>query len=161
MTGIPPHNQFSQPMAAVYQATALKKEHDGGRVKALRGVDFTLTHGEFVAITGPSGCGKTSLLQILGALDRPSSGTLHYRGQSIPDLPDPSVYRSHQIGFIFQSFHLLPTFTAIENVQLPMFETEVTASQRLERARAIGIELHEKAVDVGREHRLGDRIVAA
>lgn len=134
-------------MAAVYQATALKKEHDGGRVKALRGVDFTITHGEFVAITGPSGCGKTSLLQILGALDRPSSGTLHYRGQSIPDLPDPSVYRSHQIGFIFQSFHLLPTFTAIENVQLPMFETEVTASQRLERAREL---MHA----VGLEHRL-------
>jgi ABC-type lipoprotein export system ATPase subunit len=81
--------------------------------------------GELLAITDPSGCGKTTLLQMLGALDRPTAGTLLYRGKSIPNLPDPSNYRTREIGFIFQAFHLLPTFTALENVQIPMLETEI------------------------------------
>lgn len=75
--------------------------------------------GEFLAITGPSACGKTTLLQLLGALDKPTAGRLMYRGSSIPDLPDPSTYQSQEIGFIFQAFHLLPTFTALEKVQIP------------------------------------------
>lgn len=118
----------------VFTAVGLKKEFDDGRVQALRGVDFSITQGEFVAITGPSGCGKTTLLQMLGALDFPSSGTLHYRGNSIPDLPEPATYRAREIGIIFQSFHLLPTFTSLENVQIPMFETDMRAAQRKERA---------------------------
>lgn len=100
-----------------------------------------------MAITGPSGCGKTTLLQMLGALDRPTGGTLLYRGNSIPNLPDPSTYRAREIGFIFQSFHLLPTFTALENVQIPMFESEIPYSERKNRA----ITLLES---VGLEHRL-------
>jgi putative ABC transport system ATP-binding protein len=67
-------------------------------------------------------------------LDRPTSGTLLYRGQSLPDLPNPAAYRAHEVGFIFQAFHLLPTFTAVENVQIPMFETDRSASERRERA---------------------------
>ena len=118
----------------VFAAVGLKKEFDDGRVQALRGVDFCIAQGEFVAITGPSGCGKTTLLQMLGALDFPSSGTLHYRGNSIPDLPEPAAYRAREIGIIFQAFHLLPTFTALENVQIPMFETAMRAAQRKERA---------------------------
>ncbi len=118
----------------VYSAVGLKKEFDDGRVQALRGVDFCIAEGEFVAITGPSGCGKTTLLQMLGALDFPSAGTLHYRGNSIPDLPEPATYRAREIGIIFQAFHLLPTFTALENVQIPMFETDMRAAQRKERA---------------------------
>ncbi len=117
-----------------FAATNLKKEFDDGRVQALRGVEFTIEQGEFVAITGPSGCGKTTLLQMLGSLDFPSSGSLEYRGNSIPDLPDPAKYRAREIGIIFQAFHLLPTFTALENVQLPMFETSRTAAERKERA---------------------------
>jgi putative ABC transport system ATP-binding protein len=103
--------------------------------------------GEFVAVIGPSGCGKTTLLQLLGALDRPSSGTLLYRGNSIPNLPNPPAYRALEIGFIFQSFHLLPTFTALENVQIPMFETGLSASERNDRA----VDLLKS---VGLEHRL-------
>ena len=121
----------------VFAAVGLKKEFDDGRVQALRGVDFCITQGEFVAITGPSGCGKTTLLQMLGALDFPSAGTLHYRGNSIPDLPDPAAYRAREIGIIFQAFHLLPTFTAVENVQLPMLETDMSAAQRKERAELL------------------------
>lgn len=112
----------------------MKKQYDDGCVQALRGVNFRITQGEFVVIIGPSGCGKTTLLQILGALDVPSSGILHYRGKSIADLPDPSGYRAHEIGIIFQAFHLLTTFTAVENVQMPMFETDRPSALRTQRA---------------------------
>jgi len=126
------------------QAKALTREFDDGQVKALRGVDFSIREGESVAITGPSGCGKSTLLQLLGALDRPSSGDLLYRGESVPDLPDPASYRACEIGFIFQAFHLLPTFTALENVQIPMFESDRSQSERRERAvellRLVGLE---------------------
>jgi ABC-type lipoprotein export system ATPase subunit len=118
----------------VFDVKGLQKEFDDGNVKALRGVDLRILPGEFVAITGPSGCGKTTLLQMLGALDVPGAGSLHYRGKSLPGLPDPAAYRAREIGIIFQSFHLLPTFTAVENVQLPMFETDRPMLQRRERA---------------------------
>ncbi len=131
----------------VYEAIGLQKEYDAGQVQALRGVDFQIRQGEFVAILGPSGCGKTTLLQMLGALDRPSKGSLHYRGSSLSGLRDASPYRAKEIGFIFQSFHLLQTFTAVENVQIPMFETSRPLRERKERA----IELLES---VGLGHRL-------
>jgi putative ABC transport system ATP-binding protein len=121
----------------VYEAVDLKKEYDEGQVRALRGVNFTIQAGEFVAILGRSGSGKSTLLQMLGALDRPSSGDLKYRGQSLATMPDTSRYRSHEIGFIFQAFHLLPTFTASENVQIPMFEGDLTTAARRERAEAL------------------------
>lgn len=128
----------------VFEGIGLKKEFDEGQVQALRGADFRIGEGDFVAITGPSGCGKTTLLQMLGALDRPSAGALLYRGASLPDLPDPAAYRAREIGFIFQAFHLLPAFTAIENVQIPMFETDRSVSERRQRAtellKAVGLE---------------------
>jgi ABC-type lipoprotein export system ATPase subunit len=122
------------PSRYIFEAIGIAKKFDDGQVQALRGVDFRVAEGEFVAITGPSGCGKTTLLQMLGALDKPTSGRLLYRGISIPDLPDPSSYRALEIGFIFQAFHLLPTFTAQENVQIPMFENRLRASEREGRA---------------------------
>ena len=131
----------------VYDIKGLQKEFDDGRVKALRGVDLRIEQGEFVAITGPSGCGKTTLLQMLGALDLPSAGSLRYRGESLAEMADTAAYRAKEIGIIFQAFHLLPTFTAVENVQLPMFETDRPLTQRRERA----IELLKS---VGLEHRL-------
>jgi ABC-type lipoprotein export system ATPase subunit len=133
--------------ALVYEARGLTKSFDGGSVAALRGVDFHVREGEFVAVVGPSGCGKTTLLQLLGSLDRPSSGTLTYRGKSIANLPNPSEYRAREIGFIFQAFHLLPTFTVVENVQIPMFEGGLSRSERAGRAL-------ELLNDVGLEHRL-------
>ncbi len=133
--------------ASLLEAKTLTREFDEGQVKALRGVDFSIKEGEFVAIIGPSGCGKSTLLQLLGALDRPTSGTLFYRGISLPDHPNPAAYRAREVGFIFQAFHLLPTFTAAENVQIPMFEIDRSASER--RARAF-----ELLKLVGLEHRL-------
>jgi ABC-type lipoprotein export system ATPase subunit len=135
------------PGELIYEAIGLKKQFDNGKVMALRGLDLEIRQGEFVAIIGQSGCGKSTLLQMLGCLDRPSEGTLNYRGTSIPDMRDPAAYRAHQIGFVFQSFHLLPTFTVLENVQIPMFEGKLSRSQRKVR----GIELLES---VGLGHRL-------
>lgn len=132
----------------VYQASGLTKEYDDGRVAALRGIDLTIEHGEFVSIVGPSGCGKTTLLNMLGLLDRPSSGKLHFRGRDLSAIGDPAAYRAREIGFIFQSFHLLPNFTVEENVQIPMFG--LPCSPRERRARAV--ELLEA---VGLGHRLG------
>ena len=130
----------------LFEARDLKKGYEDGRVQALRGVNFQIAPGEFVAITGQSGCGKTTLLQMLGALDIPSSGSLKYRGHSIPDMVDPSEYRAREVGFIFQSFHLLPTFTALENIQLSMFGAGLPASQRKIRSMKL-------LKEVGLEHR--------
>jgi ABC-type lipoprotein export system ATPase subunit len=118
----------------IYEASGLIKQFDNGKVVALRGLDLQIRHGEFVAIVGQSGCGKSTLLQMLGSLDKPSEGTLRYRGVSIPDLPDPAAYRSNEIGFVFQAFHLLPTFTVLENVQMPMLWGKLSRSQRKARA---------------------------
>ena len=130
--------------SVVFEVSGLKKDFDEHQVHALRGVDLQIAVGEFVAIVGPSGSGKTTLLQMLGALDRPDEGTLKYHGESLPDLSDPAAYRAHEIGFVFQAFHLLPTFTASENVQIPMFENNTTGSQRetraLELLKAVGLE---------------------
>lgn len=134
-------------MPLVYEATGLTKKYDDGQVQALRGVDFRIGDGEFVAIVGPSGSGKTTLLQMLGALDRPSAGTLNYRGKSLSDLADPAAYRAHEIGFVFQAFYLLPTFTALENVEIPMFENNKSQVER--KARAIDL-----LKSVGLEHRV-------
>lgn len=130
--------------ACVFEAVGLKKEYDDGQVQALRGVGFRINEGEFVAIVGQSGSGKSTLLQMLGALDHPSAGELRYRGKLLAGHDDLTSYRAHEIGFIFQAFHLLPTFTAIENVQIPMFETDRSASERKGRAtellRLVGLE---------------------
>ena len=131
----------------LYEASGLTKEFDDGRVAALRGVDLSIRHGEFVSIVGPSGCGKTTLLNMLGLLDRPSAGKLCFRGRDLTEIDDAASYRAKEIGFIFQSFHLLPNFTIEENVQMPMFGLPGTPRER--RARAV--ELLEA---VGLGHRL-------
>ena len=134
----------SATATCVFEAVDLKKHYDDGQVQALRGLSFCINEGEFVAIIGPSGCGKTTLLQMLGALDSPSTGSLCYRGKSLPELPDLAAYRAREIGFVFQSFHLLPTFTALENVQIPMFETDRPLAGRQKRAcellESVGLE---------------------
>ncbi|MEY3480516.1 MAG: hypothetical protein RIQ71_1291 [Verrucomicrobiota bacterium] len=137
----------ASPGEVLYEASGLTKEFDDGRVAALRGVDLSIRHGEFVSIVGPSGCGKTTLLNMLGLLDRPSAGKLRFRGRDLTEIDDAASYRAKEIGFIFQSFHLLPNFTVEENVQMPMFGLPGTPRER--RARAV--ELLEA---VGLGHRL-------
>lgn len=129
------------------EARNLVKTFDGGRIQALRGVDLQIRAGEFIAITGPSGSGKSTLLQLLGGLDRPTTGEVVYRGQSFADSFDLDRYRSQHVGFVFQAFYLLPTLTAMENVQIPMFESRLKARERAEKAEVL-------LRDMGLEHRL-------
>ncbi len=103
------------------RAEGLVKHYSDGNVQALRGVSMEIAEGDFVAITGPSGCGKSTLLHLLGGLDRPTQGEVYYRGQPL-SRQDLDTFHAREVGFVFQSFHLLTTLTAIENVQIPMFE---------------------------------------
>ncbi|NUQ61808.1 MAG: ABC transporter ATP-binding protein [Pirellulales bacterium] len=102
----------------------LHKRYEGpqGGLEALKGVGFTVPAGDFVAVRGPSGCGKSTLLHILGAMDRPSEGSVRLRGQELSSLtPDElATFRRRHVGFVFQSFNLLPTLTVAENVALPL-----------------------------------------
>src|SRR5262245_13859780 len=100
------------------EARRLCKTYPDGHVNAVVDAGFSIRQGEYVAIVGPSGSGKSTLLNLLGALDRPDSGDVWFCGQPLGALPSLDEYRVKQIGFIFQSFHLLPTLTALENVQV-------------------------------------------
>ena len=103
---------------------------------ALRGVSFTIKDGEFLAIMGPSGSGKSTLMHILGALDTPSSGTYKLDGHDVSKLSDDELadIRRDRIGFVFQSFNLLPRATALRNVMLPLIYSEVPENERIDRA---------------------------
>ncbi|HEV3409480.1 MAG TPA: ABC transporter ATP-binding protein, partial [Chthoniobacterales bacterium] len=115
----------------------LRRSFDSGLVQALRGVSFTVGRGEFVSLMGPSGSGKTTLLNVLGALDNDFDGSVRIGGSELRALECPERFRARTIGFIFQSFHLLPALTAIENVQIPMFERDWSAKERRGRAAAL------------------------
>ena len=111
---------------------------DGSRViKVLQGTNLSVDRGEFVAIVGASGSGKTTLLNLIGGLDQPTSGTILIDGEDITLLNDEkmSAVRRHKIGVLFQDQHLLPIFTAIENVEVPMLLDDVPGEER--RARAM------------------------
>jgi putative ABC transport system ATP-binding protein len=122
----------------MYELTGVTKNYRKGRgtVAALAGVDLRIEDGEWLAIQGPTGHGKTTLLQILGGLDRPSSGTVDFGGQNLAALRENQVnrVRASSIGFIFQTFNLIPTLTAQENVETALVPLGVSTSQR--RARA-------------------------
>ena len=91
-------------------------EFDAGQVRALDGVDLDVQRGEFVALMGPSGCGKSSLLSLIGTLEQPSQGEIHFESQPYRAIKDQATFRRNNIGFIFQSFFLLPTLSAMDNV---------------------------------------------
>jgi putative ABC transport system ATP-binding protein len=125
----------------------LRKSYDDGRIEALRGVDLSVTAGEFLAISGASGSGKSTLLQLMGGLDVPTSGEVLFENAFLGTAVDLDHYRATQIGFIFQAFYLLPTLRAIENVQVPMLAVGLNSNHRAERAEAL-------LVEMGLEHRL-------
>ena len=112
----------------------LAKDYPDGRVHALADVNLSIAAGEYVAIMGPSGSGKSTLLNLLGALDRPSEGEVYFEGTPLGAVRDLDRLRSAKIGFVFQSFYLLPTLSALENVQIPMFEGPLGAGERARRA---------------------------
>jgi macrolide transport system ATP-binding/permease protein len=123
------------------QLTNVVRVHRMGEVAvtALRGVSLTIAPGEFVAIMGPSGCGKSTLLSLLGGLDRPTEGTIVASGRRISEMRDRQLadYRLQHVGTIFQSFNLIPTLSALDNVALPMTLGGVAATQRRDRSRRL------------------------
>ncbi len=129
------------------RAEGLVKTYPDGDVKAVRGVSLAIDRGEFAAITGPSGCGKSTLLHLLGGLDRPDGGEVFFGGEPLSGL-DLDAFRARRLGFVFQSFHLVPTLTALENVQVPMFESEWPRAERAGRAGRL-------LDEVGLSHRAG------
>ncbi len=112
----------------------LGKVYPDGKVTAIVDMNLTIRHGEYVAIMGPSGTGKSTLLNLLGALDRPTSGEIYFEGEPLSTMRDLDALRSRRIGFVFQSFYLLPTLSALENVQIPMFEGDLSSQERIDRA---------------------------
>jgi putative ABC transport system ATP-binding protein len=113
------------------------RSFEDGRIPALADVSFRAGPGEFVAVTGPSGCGKSTLLNLIGALDRATSGSITVDGQRVEQLANPARYRATVVGFVFQFHNLVPTLTALENVQLPMLGQGLTRRGRLDRARML------------------------
>jgi len=107
---------------------------DGNQVHALNGVSFSVRRGEMVAVMGPSGCGKSTLLHILGALDRPTSGLARVAGQDIGALRNADRFRARTVGFVFQLHNLIPTLTAVENVEIPLRGQPMSGAQRRKRA---------------------------
>lgn len=141
-------------MAALIEATNLVKLYRMGEetVHALDGVSFSIPRGDYCAIVGPSGSGKSTLMNIIGGLDTPSNGRIVIAGNDIGAMNDDdlAVFRNQTIGFVFQSFNLLPRLTALENVELPMIYGGVLPKERKQRAA----ELLER---VGLGQRMGHR----
>lgn len=109
--------------APIFRAEGLALHFDDGRTHALDGVDLDVAAGEFVAIVGASGCGKSSLLNLIGALDTPTAGECYFRGQPYAAMLDLADFRRRHIGFVFQSFHLIPTLGVLDNVLVPTIGT--------------------------------------
>ncbi len=132
------------------EADTVSRYFVDGDVTAVSDVSFRIVAGEYVALVGKSGSGKSTLLNLLGGLDSPTGGTIRFAGRDLADFGDPANFRSSQLGFVFQSFHLVSVLTAAQNVQLPMFETDLSARQRRQRAAEL-LEL------VGMSHRADQR----
>ena len=132
---------------AILQLTDICKDYQQGKepVRVLKNINLTVEQGDYLAIMGPSGSGKTTLMNIIGCLDVPTSGSYTLEGRDLKDLSDDDLaeVRNKHIGFVFQSFHLLPKMDALDNVALPLLYADVPLKERRERAeealKAVGL----------------------
>ena len=143
---------MTTPAVEAIDVTRSYELEGGVRVDALRGVSLRIDQGEYVAIIGPSGSGKSTLMHLLGCLDRPTTGQLRIDGRDIAVLDDTDLarLRNETVGFVFQSFQLLPRISATANVALPLVYRGVSRAERTERA-------HRALTAVGLQHRLDHR----
>jgi putative ABC transport system ATP-binding protein len=141
-------------MGALIELREVRKTFPLGEqeIEALRAIDLDIHHGEFLAIMGPSGSGKTTCLEIIGALSRPTSGSYVLEGRPVHELDDDALadLRAQQMGFVFQTFYLMPRMSALRNAALPLLYAGVDRSEREDRARAVLARL-------GLDHRLDHR----
>ena len=121
----------------VIAARGVTKAFDEGRIVALNGMDLEVRAGEFVAVMGPSGCGKSTMLHLIAALDDPDTGSIHVAGHDLETGRSLPHFRATHVGLIFQLHNLLPSLTARENVEIPMFELGLRARERRERATTL------------------------
>ena len=129
------NSRSSEPF--LFRTEHLSKLYPDGQVHAVEDVNISIRRGEYVAIMGPSGSGKSTLLNLLGALDKPTSGDVHFDGQPYSKIRSLDRIRVQKFGFVFQSFHLLPILTSLENVQVPMFEGSLSSSARVNKAKEL------------------------
>jgi putative ABC transport system ATP-binding protein len=133
--------QDAAPARPVISLREVTKVYDMGEtaVRALNGIDLDIVAGEYIGVMGPSGSGKTTLMDIIGCLSRPSAGAYQFEGRRVDAITDVGLaaLRGERIGFVFQTFNLLPRLTAVENVELPLLYRRVARRQRRERAIAL------------------------
>jgi len=131
--------------SSIIQAKNLTKHYVVGntQVRALDGIDISIEKGSYIALMGPSGSGKSTLMNILGCLDSPTSGEYFLNGNDVSKLDDDSLagIRNKEIGFVFQTFNLLPRYTALENVALPMIYAGIPKEKRLARAKEVLVQV--------------------
>jgi len=129
----------------------IKRHYDvgGEKVRALDGVDLTINQNEYISIMGPSGSGKSTLMNMIGCLDTPTEGTYEFEGELVHEMDDDQLasIRNRKIGFVFQTFNLLPKATALRNVEVPLIYSNISKSKRLKMAS-------ESLISVGLEDRL-------
>ncbi|MDE2234968.1 MAG: ABC transporter ATP-binding protein [Gammaproteobacteria bacterium] len=164
MSAVAAESTRNQPLVNLHGVTKLYKR-GAETVEVLKRLDLTVPRGDFLALMGPSGSGKTTLMNILGGLDRPTSGEVIIDGQPIHSLSDGalSAWRARHVGFVFQLYHLLPVLNAEQNVALPLMLTKLGAAERRKRAMAaltlVGLEdraKHKPAeLSGGQEQRVG------
>src|SRR6516162_7740680 len=138
-------------MAAIAQFQDVRKTYQMGlvTVEALRGISFDVAAGDYISIMGPSGCGKSTLLNLLGCLDRPTSGHYLLGGEDVSRMEDDalSAVRGTRLGFVFQSYNLIQQLTVLENIEIPLYYQDRSEHESRELARQM-------AARVGLEHRL-------